>query len=404
MSIAASRVRPSSAAPTMTLARLFGSGVAYLPRRSPNLHGWSPRAPGFVDFQTGHQLAVAGPIHYVACAGVATPEILACLAEVGLPIEADLQLYRGADDYLTLIGRLGARGLRLAAQRVHPSAEIPDSMAYVPLALQQDLNDKGRMADIVPAEWLPVRRLVDVSALPASAVVVRDGRPVVLKAATRLPNGGGHAVWICRTPADVDRARAALATERQVVVEDFLEIERTVCVHAVVGRDGAAGIVGVAEEVCEGERYLGNWLDAAADEVPAEVFSAVTRIVERAAASGYRGIVGVDVAFVAGGAPRVLDLNFRVNGSTASTWLRARLGADLRSACMRLRGWTADDTANMLRIARAAVRRGVLIPLGAYDPAACDMGGVPRLHGLVVGPSREAVGEEERRLAAEGLR
>ena len=69
--------------PAITLAELFGSRVVYVPRRSPSLHGWSPLAPGFVDFQTGHQLAVAGTVPYVACAGVATAEIMALYAERG---------------------------------------------------------------------------------------------------------------------------------------------------------------------------------------------------------------------------------------------------------------------------------------------------------------------------------
>jgi hypothetical protein len=49
------------------------------------------------------------------------------------------------------------------------------------------------------------------------------------------------------------------------------------------------------------------------------------------------------------------------------------------------------------------MERGALIPLGLYDPAACAAGGLARLNGILAGPSREAVREEERRLAAQGL-
>src|SRR6187401_219486 len=56
------RLRGMSIRPAITLAELFGSRVVYVPRRSPSLHGWSPLDPGFVDFQTGHQLAVAGTV------------------------------------------------------------------------------------------------------------------------------------------------------------------------------------------------------------------------------------------------------------------------------------------------------------------------------------------------------
>jgi len=70
---------------------------------------------------------------------------------------------------------------------------------------------------------------------------------------------------------------------------------------------------------------------------------------------------------------------------------------------MRLRGWTASEPSALFRVARAAIARGTLVPLGAYDPTACEVGGVARLHGLVLGQSREAVADEERRLASEGL-
>lgn len=57
----------------------------------------------------------------------------------------------------------------------------------------------------------------------------------------------------------------------------------------------------------------------------------------------------------------------------------------------------------MLRVVRAAVGRGTLIPLSVYDPDACEMGGRARVGGLLLGASRAEVLEEDRRLAAEGL-
>ena len=343
--------------PAITLAELFGSRVVYVPRRSPSLHGWSPLAPGFVDFQTGHQLAVAGTIPYIACAGVATAEIMALYADAGLAIDAQLHLYRNPDDYLKLIGAFRAEGARLAIQRVHPATEVPDSVGVIPLSLQQDLNDKGRMADVVPAAWLPDRHVIDVKDLPSSSELLRGGRGVVIKAATRLPNGGGHCVWICRTAGDVERARVALAGERLAVVEEFLDLCRTVCLHAVARADGTVSVTGKAEEVCEGERYLGNWLDPHADDVPREVIAVVRHIVERAVRRGYRGIVGIDVGFPRDGSPRILDLNFRVNGSTAAVWLREGLRTRGRGGqSMRLRGWTASEPSALFRVARAGHR------------------------------------------------
>lgn len=235
------------------------------------------------------------------------------------------------------------------------------------------------MADVVPAAWLAPRRQLEVSDLPPAEDLLAAGHPVVLKAATPLPSSGGHGVWVCRTPADVEVARAALSRERFVVIEEFLRIRRSVCVHAVVLPDGAASVSGVAEEVCGADgRWLGDWLDAEGDALPAEVLDVVLRIVEAAAARGYRGIAGIDVAIVEDSPPRVLDLNFRINGSTAAAWLRGAVERERGTGSMRLRGWACErGFDHLLRTARAAMQRGALIPSVSTTPQPARPGASP---------------------------
>lgn len=391
--------------PVLTLADLFGPGVAYTQRRSPSLVGWSPTAAGVIDYQTGNQLAIAGRAPCIASAGVVTAPALALLADAGLPVEADLHVYRSPAEYLDLLSRLSARGLRLATQRPHTAAEVPPEASLVCGDLLCDLNDKGRMEDVVPADWLPRRRLIEVSELPPAERLLAGGQPVVLKAATPLPSGGGNCVWLCHTPADIGIARAALRHERLVVIEEFLRLRRSVCVHAVVSADGTASIIGSAEQVCAADgQWLGNWLDAEGDVLSTEVLRVVLQIVRTAAARGYRGMAGIDVGFPEDGPPRVLDLNFRVNGSTAAAWLRSSIEGRQGVGSMRLGNWECEQGfGDLLRIARRATERRVLIPLCLYDPAACSEGGLARLHGILTGPSREAVREEEQILAARGL-
>ncbi len=387
-----------------TLADVLGPGVAYVPRRSPNLGGWSPQGPGQVDFRAGLQLGVGGGVPYVVCAATVTPEAREVYAEAGVPIDATLHVYRSTKEYLELLSRLIRQGLRLANQRVHPDEEVPAEAAFVAASLQRRLNNKGHMEEFVPPEWRPERRTVAVAELPAGRSLVSPGRPVVLKVATALPNGGGHGVWICRTAEDVERARTALVDENRVVVEEFLQIVRTVCVHAVVFPNGSSTVLGVAEEVCQDGRWLGNWHDASGDKVPPEVLDVVAEIVAAAAALGYRGIVGIDVALREDGPPRVLDLNFRVNGSTSVTWLRSGIERARGISTFRGKNWTGrQGFAAMLRVVRAAVSRGTLIPLSIYDPEACEMGGDARVGGVLLGGSRAEVEEEDRRLAMEGL-
>lgn len=388
--------------PATTLAEVFGPDVVYLPRRSPNLPGWSPPATGRIDFLTGLHLGIAGGLPYVACAATLCPAALDLYAEAGLPANAEVHRYREVGEYLALVTRLVRQGRRLAAQRVHPDAEIPPEAAFTPPALLRRLNDKGRMEDLVPVAWLPRRRTVAVASLPGNDELLEAG-PVVLKVATEAPNGGGHGVWICRSREELDRARLALNGENRLVLEELLPIRTSVCVHAVVFPDGRVALMGLAEEIVAGARWLGNWQDARGDRIPADALDAVQAIVATAGAMGYRGIVGVDVALLCDGTWRVLDLNFRVNGSTPGAWLRAAITATRGAGVLKGRTWTAAAFDALLRAARDAVRRGTLIPLGSYDPAAASIGGRPALAGLLLGGSREEIEEEDRRLARQGL-
>jgi hypothetical protein len=388
-----------------TLAEVFGPRVAYVPRRSPNLMGWSPPLPGQVDFLTGLQVGLAGGMAYVACAATVTPPGVALRAEAGLPVDAELHTYRTVAEYLPLLTRMMGEGYLLASQRAHPETEIPPHGAHTLPSLVAELNDKGKLADFVPDALLPARRTLRVAELPESSALLPDGLPIVLKVATHKPSGGGHGVWICRTPADVDAVRALLDRDERVVVEEFLDLEKTVCVHCVVYPDGRCALIGAAEEIVRDGRWLGNWHDVAGDATPATVMSAVRGIVASAAARGYRGIAGIDVARLVDGTWRILDLNFRVNGSTSGAWLREPVRQARGAAVMLGRGWSCPQGFDQLcRVVQGAVRRGTMLPLGFYDPGAGDMGGLARVSGLLLGESREAVEAENGRLLGEGLK
>jgi hypothetical protein len=287
---------------------------------------------------------------------------------------------------------------------VHRDDEIPPAASHAAPDLLRRFNDKGRMEDLVPADWLPRRRTIPVAALPHAEGLLAEDQRVVLKAASERPSGGGHGVWICRTEAEIEAARQALTVEPRVVIEEFLDIAMSVCVHGVVYPDGSSELCGGAEEIVRDGHWLGNWHDAEGDQVPEAVLAAVSAIVARSALLGYRGIVGIDVALLEDGTWRILDLNFRVNGSTAGTWLRASLERTRGARVLKGRSWIGRHGFDaMVPAVRAAVRRGTLVPLGLYDPDACSMGGFARIGGLLLGASRDDVREEEARLLREGL-
>jgi hypothetical protein len=399
----APRGRRLGSAPT--LRDVLGEGVVYVPRPSPAMPGWTAPARAFLDYESGEQLTIAGGAPYVASTGVVTPVALEVLAEAGVAVDAEVHPYHSLAEHPAVLRKLMDRGLRLALQRVHPAAEAPAASCSVRPALLASLNDKASVSDLVPSEWLPARRVVRLDKLPPAEKVLGQG-PVVLKAAGAVPTGGGYGVWVVRTPEEFKDAREALSEERLVVVEEFLPIARSVCVHAVARPDGTVAPCGVTEEVVASAKWTGAWLDPAADDVPAPVVDTALGIVSTAAARGWRGIASVEVALLADDrSPKVIDLNFRVNASTAAAWLRAAVERERGARAIRLRRFTVRGAVftELVRLTREAVARGSLVPLCLFDPDASATSGVPRLTALVIGPSREAVEEEERRLSSDGL-
>jgi formate-dependent phosphoribosylglycinamide formyltransferase (GAR transformylase) len=207
-------------------------------------------------------------------------------------------------------------------------------------------------------------------------------------------------VVICREPADVAAARSTLGGAERIVLERFLDIRRSLCVHVVIETDGRVRDLGAAEQVCdERGHYGGNWLDPLA--APPEIARAAASIATRAAALGYRGFAGIDMAECADGRLRVLDLNFRLNGSTAAVLLYDDLARTRGLAVMRLRTWKGlGSFAAMIAAAREATAQGFLVPLSTYRPSAAES---PRLLGLVLGTSRDEVRRREQELEACGV-
>ncbi len=393
--------------PSVSLAEAFGPGVAYVRQPALSAARWLPKEPGVVTFLSGGQSALAGRMPVVSNAATVTPDAMACLKDAGFPLDSEFHPYATLAEYGAILRRLAAAGFRLALQTPHEPDEADPRWCLVDPDVQRDLNDKGRLRAYVPEARTPPRTVLppgDAACAAAGAFSARG--KVVLKAANRFPSGAGETVRVCTSSADVARALVEMADEPAVVVEEFLEIERSACVHALVHADGTVGILGVAEQVCDAEgRYRGNWIDRRSDALARpDVLTTVRATVERAARSGYRGFAGIDVAFLADGDWRVLDLNFRVNGSTPAILLRASIEAGVTPRAIRARSWRGNsDFAHLLVAVRAAMDRRALIPLAFYDPLSSPDGGSPRVGGLLLGDSRESVLEEDRALAAAGL-
>src|SRR6185437_5065913 len=149
---------------------------------------------------------------------------------------------------------------------------------------------------------------------------------------------------------------------------------------------GHVRYLGNAEQlVDERGQYLGNWIGD--KEPPDVVMSLGCEIARRGSVAGYVGIAGFDIAVTASGRAVVLDLNFRINGSTVGLLYRESIFDRYGHREILVRGLRSRQSWQHLFLALSAPADGVVLPYAGYDQAGA--GGTARASVLMVAPSRD---------------
>ena len=190
-----------------------------------------------------------------------------------------------------------------------------------------------------------------------------------------------------------------------MVVENFITINRDICLNYVVSKTGIVTYLGCAEQLVDSHgSYYGNIIDCA-NQAPATAVSAGYHVVRRGADHGYWGVVGIDMAILADNQILVYDLNFRLNGSTPALLLAesvcARHGS--RVICYQtMKGRSSYQ--GLLDAAYVAMERGILLPLSSCHPEFLQDSSVhPLLGCMVLGQNCEQINEHLQILAELGL-
>jgi hypothetical protein len=389
--------------PTLTLADVHGRRV-YLLRGSYAEPGRRPGDAASRDLVGSTHLSVAGPLETVVSAATATDAALRLLEQAGLPVTARLRTYRTPTEYVAILHEIGTAPDSVAVQYVHADAELSARAYQVPPHVLRGLNDKGNLAQYVAPEHLPRRSVHEPRDLPPAVRLLREG-PVVLKLASRQATGGGQGVFFCRRPEHVSEVLSVAGPGDRIVVEERLDIARSLCVQFAVPPDGRVRYLGTTEQICGADgAYIGNWLDRGDPAENPRATAAALVPVQRGAVAGFRGIVGIDVALTMDDEVRVLDLNFRLNGSTPALLLQPALAA--RGATVaRFGRWTSRlSPERFYAIAGDLVDDGVLVPLATFDPRRSQTLRTRQLlSGLVVGGSRGEVDRRANRMKYLGI-
>jgi hypothetical protein len=389
-------------APAITLSDVFGRDVVFSSRVPPNACKWLSFDNPTLDLMAGTLLAMSGATPYLCARTVSTKEALKLLSDASLQVPNELFQYQGAEDYLHGLDFLCRQGKTFAMQHVHLTTDVASENCLIPPSILSFLNNKANYREIVDNTYLQHRTI------HSSGLIFEKlsslWLPVVIKASTDETSGGGFDVFICRSEHDLKEAEKKFQACSRVVVEEYLEIHRNLCLNYAVTANGKIIYIGSAEQVSDAEgKYQGNWIDPQS-EAPPEAVKLGHDIVQRSFEYGYWGFVGLDMAVQDDGYIIVFDLNFRVCGSTCALALAEAVRKNLGQPVIRSRNLVGKGTyGKMLDNTYKAMERKLMIPIASYDPAAGGYSTMPIIRGLIMGKTREEVEENQRQIAEWGF-
>jgi hypothetical protein len=385
------------------MAEVYGLSHVYAPRAHPKTCDWIVRDPALLDAITGNQLPIASDMPVVCSAGVATPLGLELLEEAGLEPATSIHTYSDEQQAIEITTRFAECGKKIVVQHIYPTGVLNDATMWIHSQLLSYLNNKANLADLVYPANVPTRHVTTPEGFLSNKAA--QSLPIVVKATTDLSSGGGADVVLCRTIDDLATAYERFAGCARLVVESYQPILRNLCLHYAVMPDGTSQYLGFADQDIDlNGRYRGNWI-LLGSTLPSEVIDIGLAIAQRGASLGYRGFVGIDIVATEDGRWMVLDLNFRVNGSTAAVLLARAIQEAMGPCCLHLRSFACElSFMHLLTATRSVLRSGNLIPLGTFDATAAGRAGQPsRLSALVIAESEASAHRVEKELASHGL-
>lgn len=375
---------------SITLADIYGPNCIYNSRASISAFKWVFKDLPQVEAFTGNQQAIVGNMPMICNSSVSTAQGLDLLKQAGLQGALHHYTYFSEEDYQKLLAQLIGSPYTFVMQHAYPPEEMPIHKYWIAPELLSFLNNKAHLAELVPAEYT-ARRLVVETATIIENPLPPLPFPCVIKAVSDHSSGGGNAVIICSNADDFHAAKKHFHTCQQVVVEEFVTVKRNLCVQFAATQQGSIQYLGTSEQVTDEQgHYLGSWLDQ--DTQPTKRMLQVGQhIMEKALALGYKGVAGFDIVVLADERVVVIDLNFRVNGSTASILLQQGIMKAYGVSTLLYKSWAWHGTiAQRIALAQQFIQQGYLVPLSFYNAEASPYPeAASKLLGIMIGQSRE---------------
>lgn len=378
--------------PALSLSDIYGTRTIYNPRCSYERYGWLSTDPLVHARTTGSALTVAGSMPTICATSALTEASERLYAAAGLGDLPEVYPFANRCEYERLLGWAGDAQQKLVFQQIHPPGAVRDELYWVNRSLLAALNSKANLANVVPREFVVPRTILTCDELQ-SFMEQNQTYPLVIKNGDSGVGGSGVAVAMLRRFEDWAAVQTKLSGAQRFVVEQFIHARDNFCLNFFTHGKHSV-FLGSSKQLTDSEgAYLGNWYDPAVTP-PSAAIDVGHAIMAAAMEMGYSGVAGFDMLVDQQDRLWVIDLNFRLNGSTpALMWLDVLRSADV--GCRQAKSLSVVTTTDL---DRKMNRLEELVQLKAFFPLTViaendSADHAPRLgiRGLVLGQSHQEV-------------
>ncbi|MFD9701199.1 hypothetical protein [Lentzea sp. NPDC059081] len=321
------------------------------------------------DVLSARPLAVAADTPVISSAGGTEPNLIATLRDGGLPVGTDAREFRTEAEFATRVREALSDGLRLSMEYPQPVGLSPDERSVKSAELVGYLNNKASISTFVDPRFQARRQIVTTAELAHATPVEKSW---VLKAATNAAHGASLDVYLHRA-GDLVALPAFTDVLSEVVVEEYLNIDRNWGVQLYVAVDGRARLLAVTDQRIDAHGVYTGGRFGLIVPLPAELLTECLAIAQRAADVGYRGMCSLDCAQTYDGKLVMLDLNFRItSGSIPLLALHTVRPDALDRPSESTKLTTTAPIAALLAALRPALQRGGLLVTGGHDTRRTD--------------------------------
>ena len=248
--------------PSVTLGDFLPPETVVSQRPDENAVDWLPSDPAWMERSSASPLPIVGTLPTVCHAATVTDAGLRLLKVAGHTIPRSILTYRTPAEFRDQILRQVHKENKIYVTYPARTPVCSDGAYRILLPVLRRLNNKANLAELLPSDAVPTRRVLSQAALRSFPDLAVTDRPFVLKASTDLGTGDGVSVIICRSAGDVRRTHTQLATADRVVVEAFHEFTVSWCVHFGIGAAEVRYLSAALQVFDDQGAYLGNWCES----------------------------------------------------------------------------------------------------------------------------------------------